>query len=192
MRLLVFFFLLFLHIISNGQVSPTRNWVYSEDKYKDFKGNSVMISNSFPKGGGVVDNNGKNLGYRVFWNRIRNESISPIDFHVKFPEATFVKPKGYPVKIVLPKENMKYEKIQLFDFGLTNLQSLFNDESNQLSFLDKKISPKEDYFFYVIMFIQETGTARAELILKGINMYYKIKVGSDSTLIPCGNLTYLR
>jgi len=192
MRLLVFFFLLFVHIISNGQVGPTRNWVYSEDKYKDFKGNFVMISNSLPKGGGVVDNNGKNLGYRVFWNRITNESLTPINFHVKFPDATFVKPKGYSVKIVLPKENMKYEKIQLFDFGLTNLQSLFNDESNQLSFLDKKISPKEDYFFYVIMFIQETGTARAELILKGINMYYKIKVGSDSTLIPCGNLTYLR
>jgi hypothetical protein len=33
---------------------------------------------------------------------------------------------------------MNIEKEHLFDYGLTNLQSLLNDESNQLGILQKK------------------------------------------------------
>ncbi|MBI1692531.1 MAG: hypothetical protein FYV88_2540, partial [Bacteroidetes bacterium] len=91
----------------------------------------------------------KKYGYVVFWTRVFNQSATPIELQVKFPEVTYFKsPESY-IKIVLPKETMNIEKVQLFDYGLTNLQSLINDESNQLSILQKKISPKEDYFFYV-------------------------------------------
>jgi hypothetical protein len=141
-------FILFLFYFSTyGQVGPTRNWVDSEVKVTDSKGNSAMVTNSFPKGGGVVYQNGKKYGYVVFWTRMSNQSATPINLKVKFPEVTFFKPPESYVKIVLPKETMSMEKIQLFDYGLTNLQSLLNDESNQLSILKKKIGPKEDYFF---------------------------------------------
>lgn len=190
MKFLVSVFFLFVYLNSNGQVGPTRNWVDSEVKHTDSKGNSVRITNSFPKGGDVVDKNGKKIGYRVFWTRIRNESVTPINLKVKFPDVRFFKSKESPIKIVLPKDNMRNEKIQLFDYGLTNLQSLFNDESKQLSINQKNISPKGDYFFYVTVFIQDRGIARSALILKGKDLFYKFSMGSETVLIPCGSLDF--
>jgi hypothetical protein len=87
---------------------------------------------------------------------------------------------------------MNIEKEQLFDYGLTNLQSLLNDESNQLNILKKKIGPKEDYFFYVTVFIHidGSGSARAKFELNDKELFYKISMGSDTTLIPCGSLEF--
>lgn len=190
MKFLVSVFFLFIYLNANGQVGSTRNWVDSEVKHTDSKGNALMITNSLPKGGGIVDKTGNEIGYRVFWTRIRNESATPINFLIKFPDLTFFKSKKFPINIVLPKDKMGYEKVQLFNYGLTNLQSLLNDESNQLKFLQKKIGPKEDYFFYVTVFLQDRGIARSALILKGKDLFYNITLGSDTTLISCGRLNF--
>ena len=195
MKLVASVFLLFIYLNANGQVGPPRNWVDSKIKYKDSKGNSVMMTNSLPKGGGVVYQNGKKYGYVVFWTRMSNQSATPIELKVKFPEVTFFKSPDSYIKIVLPKETMKIEKEQLFDYGLTNFQSLLNDESNQLGILQKKISPKEDYLFYVTVFIHiegsgPAGPARAKFELNDKELLYKISIGSDTTLIPCGSLEF--
>jgi hypothetical protein len=158
----------------------------------DSKGNTAMVTNSLPKGGGVVYQNGKKYGYVVFWTRMSNQSATPIELKLKFPDVTFFKPPESYVKIVLPKESMNIEKEQLFDYGLTNLQSLINDECNQLNILKKKIGPKEDYFFYVTVFlrIDGSGSARAKFELNDKELFYKISMGSDTTLIPCGSLEF--
>jgi hypothetical protein len=151
-----------------------------------------MVTNSLPKGGGVVYQNGKKFGYVVFWTRMSNQSATPIELKLKFPDVTFFKPPESYVKIVLPKESMNIEKEQLFDYGLTNLQSLLNDESNQISILKKKIGPKEDYFFYVTVFlhVEWRGAARAKFQLKNKDLFYEFSMGSDTTLIPCGRLDF--
>jgi hypothetical protein len=192
MKLIVSVFFLFVYLYTNGQVGPTRNWVDSEVKLMDSKGNTAMVTNSLPKGGGVVYQNGKKYGYVVFWTRMSNQSATPIELKLKFPDVTFFKPPESYVKIVLPKESMNIEKEKLFDYGLTNLQSLINDESNQLSILKKKIGPKEDYFFYVTVFIHidGNGSARAKFELNDKELFYKISMGSDTTLIPCGSLEF--
>jgi len=195
MKLFIPVFLLFVYLNANGQVGPLRNWVDSEVKHKDSKGNSVMMTNSLPKGGGVVYQNGKKYGYVVFWTRMSNQSATTIELKVKFPEVTFFKSPDSYIKIVLPKETMKIEKVQLFDYGLTNFQSLLNDESNQLGILQKKISLKEDYLFYVTVFIHiegsgPAGPARAKFELNDKELLYKISIGSDTTLIPCGSLEF--
>jgi hypothetical protein len=192
MKLFIPVFLLFVYLNANGQVGPLRNWVDSEVKHKDSKGNSVMMTNSLPKGGGVVYQNGKKYGYVVFWTRMSNQSATTIELKVKFPEVTFFKSPDSYIKIVLPKETMKIEKEQLFDYGLTNFQSLLNDESNQLGILQKKIGPKEDYLFYVTVFIhiEGGGSARAKFELNDKELLYKISIGSDTTLIPCGSLEF--
>jgi len=192
MRLFIPVFLLFVYLNANGQVGPLRNWVDSEVKHKDSKGNSVMMTNSLPKGGGVVYQNGKKYGYVVFWTRMSNQSATTIELKVKFPEVTFFKSPDSYIKIVLPKETMKIEKEQLFDYGLTNLQSILNDESNQLGILQKKIGSKEDYLFYVTVFIhiEGGGSARAKFELNDKELLYKISIGSDTTLIPCGSLEF--
>ena len=183
---------MFVYLNANGQVGPLRNWVDSEVKHTDSKGNSVMMTNSLPKGGGVVYQNGKKYGYVVFWTRMSNQSATTIELKVKFPEVTFFKSPDSYIKIVLPKETMKIEKEQLFDYGLTNFQSLLNDESNQLGILQKKIGPKEDYLFYVTVFIhiEGGGSARAKFELTDKELLYKISIGSDTTLIPCGSLDF--
>ena len=192
MKLFIPVFLLFVYLNANGQVGPLRNWVDSEVKHTDSKGNSVMMTNSLPKGGGVVYQNGKKYGYVVFWTRMSNQSATTIELKVKFPEVTFFKSPDSYIKIVLPKETMKIEKEQLFDYGLTNFQSLLNDESNQLGILQKKIGPKEDYLFYVTVFIhiEGGGSARAKFELNDKELLYKISMGSDTTLIPCGSLEF--
>ena len=192
MKLFIPVFLLFVYLNANGQVGPLRNWVDSEVKHKDSKGNSVMMTNSLPKGGGVVYQNGKKYGYVVFWTRMSNQSATTIELKVKFPEVTFFKSPDSYIKIVLPKETMKIEKEQLFDYGLTNFQSLLNDESNQLGILQKKICPKEDYLFYVTVFIhiKGSGSARSKFELNDKELFYKISIGSDTTLIPCGSLDF--
>lgn len=190
MRFLASAFFLFVYLNSNGQIGPTRNWVDSEVKHTDSKGNSVRITNSLPKGGDVADKNGNKVGYRVLWTRIRNESATPINLKVEFPDARFFKSEASPLKIVLPKDNMSHENIQLFDYGLPNLQALLYDESKKLSIMRKKISPKEDCFFYVTVFLQDSGSVRSALILKGKDLFYKITLDSNTALIPCGSLDF--
>jgi len=192
MKIIASFILFLFYISTNGQVGPTRNWVDSEVKLTDSNGNSAMITNSLPRGGGVVYQNGEKYGYVVFWTRMFNQSATPIELKLKFPDFTFFKPPESYVKIVLPKESMNIEKEQLFDYGLTNLQSLLNDESNQISFLKKKIGPKEDYFFYVTVFlhVEWRGAARAKFQLKNKDLFYEFSMGSDTTLIPCGRLDF--
>jgi hypothetical protein len=192
MKLFISVFLLFVYLNAKGQVGPPRNWVDSEVKHTDSNGNSVMMTNSLPKGGGVVYQNGKKYGYVVFWTRMSNQSATPIELKVKFPEVTFFKSPDSYIKIVLPKESMNIEKEQLFDYGLTNLQSILNDESNQLVILQKKIGPKEDYLFYVTVFIhiEGSGSARAKFELNDKELFYKISMGSDTTLIPSGSLDF--
>lgn len=192
MKLLVSFILLVIYLNSSAQSESTRDWVDSELKYTDSKGNLVKFINSFPRGGGVVYKDGKKYTYVVFWTRVFNQSTTPVEFKVKFPEVTYFKSPDSYIQIVLPKETMSIDKVQSFDYGLTNLQSLLNDEFNQLSNLQKNINPNEDYIFYtaVFMHIEGWGPARAKFELQDTGLFYKISMGSDTKLIPCGSLYF--
>lgn len=194
MRLFTTFILLLSYLNSNGQINPTRNWVDSEVKYTDSAGNSVMITNSLPKGGGDYKYyNGKKYSYVIFWTRVKNQSATQMEMAIKFPcdSLTIFKSAESHIKIFATKDTMTLEKIQLGDYGLTNLQSILDAEINQSSILKKTIDPKEDYFFYVPVFIHEArGTARADFVITGHDLFYKISIGSDTTLIPCGHLVF--
>ncbi|MFN7274853.1 MAG: hypothetical protein ACK5VF_07205 [Bacteroidota bacterium] len=192
MKLLVLVVLLLPYLNSYGQVGTGRNWVDSEVKHTDSKGNTVMMTNSLPKGGGVVYQNEKKYSYVVFWTRVFNQSATSIELKIKFPDVTFFKSPDSFIQIVLPKATMNMDNVQLFDYGLKNLQSLINDQSNQLSVLQKKIKPNEDYIFYTAVFIhiEDRGPSRAKFELKDQDLFYKISMGSDTTIIPCGSLYF--
>jgi hypothetical protein len=138
MKLLVSSFFILVYLNAIGQVGPIRNWIDSEVKLTDSKGNTVMVTNSLPKGGGEVYQNGKKYVYVIFWTRMSNQSATPIELKVKFPDVTFFKSPDSYIKIILPRESMNSQKEQFFDYGLTNLQSLLNDESKQLNVIQKK------------------------------------------------------
>jgi hypothetical protein len=152
----------------------------------------MKFIHSFPRGGGVVHKNGNEYSYVVFWTRLLNQSATPIELKVKFPAVTYFKsPESY-IHVVLPKEKMSLDKVQVFDYGLTNLQAFFNDESNQLSVLQKKIQPNEEYIFYTAVFIhiEGWGPSRAKFELKDQDLFYKISMASDTAMIPCGSLYF--
>ncbi|MFZ4560626.1 MAG: hypothetical protein ACOYOD_10575 [Saprospiraceae bacterium] len=192
MRLFATFTLFLLYLNAYGQVGPTRNWVDSKAKYVDSNGNPVEFMNSSPKGGGVSYYGGKKYSYVVFWTRIRNLSASPIELKLKFPDLISFNPtESSQIKIVLPKDSMTFEKIQLFDYGLTHLESLLNNKSNQVITLQKRINPQEErYFYFPVFMYNNKWPVRATLILKGQDLYYKIALGSDTTWVPCGRLIF--
>jgi hypothetical protein len=84
---------------------------------------------------------------------------------------------------------MSHEKEQLFNYGLTGLDFLLNENTKQVKILKKTIDPNRDYYFYIPVFMHEiNGIARASIVLKGEKLFYKISIGKDTAYIPCGSL----
>jgi hypothetical protein len=154
----------------------------------------VIFTNSLPKGGGDYKYYiGEKYSYVIFWTRINNQSATPMELVIEFPpnSQTIFKSAESHIKIFVPKDTMTIEKIQLGDYGLTQLQSLLDASANQSSILQKTIYPKDNYFFYVPVFIHEArGTARAAFVLKGQDLFFKISIGADAALIPCGRIVF--
>lgn len=194
MRLLTTFILLTICITALAQTSPTRKWVDTEVKYTDSVGKVILVDNSFPKGGGgYTDSAGKNYSYVIFWTRVINQSTTPLELVIKFPADPFA---IFPsldshIRIFLPPDTMTLDKIPLGDYGLTNLKSFLDAGFKKPSMLQITLNPKEEYFFYIpVLIYQARGTARAALVLKGQDLFYRISIDPQSALIPCGRIVF--
>ena len=196
MRLLTTFILLTIGLTSTGQTSPTNKdtYVYTESKYPDSAGKGVVIQNSFPKGGGGYTYfTGKSYSYVIFWTRVTNETAAPLELTIHFPVdsfAIFPSPDSY-LRIFLPTETMTNDKESLGDYGLTSLKSFLDTGFYLPPMFHRTINPKEECLFYIAMlFFQARGTARTELVLKEQDLFYRISVGSQHALIPCGQMVF--
>ena len=189
MRISVLFILSLFYISTYGQVGPIRNWIDTEVKYSFDNQKNVIFTHSLPKGGGVKYLNNIKYSHVIFWTRIHNQTSTPIQLQLTFPDITYLQSTDAHIKMLLPKDTMNHEKEQLFNYGLTDLESLLNDNSKQVKVLKKTIDPKDDYYFYIPVFMHEiNGTARASLILDGEKLFYKITIGKDFAFIPCGSI----
>src|SRR5207253_9982572 len=96
--------------------------INSERKYEyaDSTGKLLLVSNSFPKGGGYVDPNGKKHPYTVFYSQITNETINPIELKIDFPLDSFEFPlsSGVYLNLFIPSDTMRLDKVSLTDYGL--------------------------------------------------------------------------
>lgn len=185
------FLLILLSSNLNGQSVQNRNWEYSKVVYNSSVKNKIIITNSLPKGGGIVSYKGKEYNYFIFWTNVRNEAPSPLDLKIKFPTIISFKSKESNARVAFTKSNMTIDKVQEFDYGLTGILSLLNDESNQLKDLNNRISPFENYLFYSAIFIHKTKwPVRAEYILKDKKLFYKITAGTDVVMVPCGGIDF--
>ncbi len=174
-----------------GQSVQNSNWEYSKVVYNSSVNDKIIITNSLPKGGGIVSYQGKEYNYFVFWTDVRNEASSPLDLKIKFPTIISFESSGSYAKVAFTKSNMTNGKVQEFDYGLTGIASLLNDESNQLKDLNDRISPFNDYLFYSIIFIHKTKwPVRAEYILKDKKLFYRIADGADVVMVSCGSLDF--
>ena len=87
------FILILLSLNLNGQSVQKRNWGYSKVVYTSSSTKKIIITNSLPKGGGIVSYKGKEYNYFIFWTNVRNEAPSPLDLKIKFPTIISFKSK---------------------------------------------------------------------------------------------------
>jgi hypothetical protein len=169
-------------------------------EYADSMGKRLIIHNSFPKSGGsYTDPNGKKYVYAVFWTRITNETINPIELTIDFPLDSFEIPSSSDnyMKLLLPSDTMTIEKEPLYDYGLP-IKSFLDTGINKSYSLKRTINPKESTTFYVVLLSNKgvDGTLRTGLSLKGQNLFYKISAYKsisghplmDEKEINCGSI----
>ena len=60
--------------------------IYTQYGYTDSNGKSVIIQNGYPRGGqNYTDPTGKRYSYAIFWTRIINETVNPLELKIDFP-----------------------------------------------------------------------------------------------------------
>ena len=183
--------------------SPGSNEKYhTKYEYTDSIGKSLIIQNSFPKGEKYTDPNGKGYFKSIFWTRIINETDNPFELTIDFSGDSYELPSsvGSSVdnyrKIILPSDTMTHDKEDLFNYGLTDLDSFLGNSIHKPSSLKRTINPKESSGFYVVLlFIKPksgwqrvkgdgNGYTRAGFSLKGQNLFYTLN-GKE---IHCGSI----
>lgn len=166
--------------------------------YSETENNGVIIQNSFPKGGPYTGPTTENFNYSylVFFSRVINETGNPLELIVHFSADSIPIPipnsSDTFVKLFLPPDTMTLEKRSLFSYGVTELASF--DQSTRFQ---RKLNPKEDCLFYVVAIFYQTkaggwskerGGNRAELVLKGQDLFYRMPPQVDSML--CGHIIF--
>ncbi|ULQ57128.1 hypothetical protein KJS94_02815 [Flavihumibacter rivuli] len=175
--------------------SPSKKkWVHTEERYEDSLGRVIRVYNSYPRGG-AYNSSGQIDGYRIFWTSIVNESTTPLKLTVEFPIDSFptvTSPDAF-IKALIPPDTMTLEKLELFDFGVTNIKSILDNGFKKPSQLEITLKPREEYYYNTIFLFHESeGTARSALVLKGKNLFYRINIDSQpSLIIPCGRIEFI-
>jgi hypothetical protein len=191
MNILCTCLLILLSLNLYGQSVQNKNWEYSKVVYNSSVKNKIIITNSLPKGGGIFSHKGKDYNYFILGTSVRNESPSTLDLKIKFPTIIPFEFNESQAKVVFTKSNMTLDKVQEFDYGLTGIQSLLNNESDQLNDLNNRISPFKYYLFYSVIIIHKTKwPVRAEYLLKDKKLFYKITAGTDDVIVSCGSLDF--
>ncbi|PWU00617.1 MAG: hypothetical protein C5B52_08565 [Bacteroidetes bacterium] len=198
MRLLTTLTLLTISLSAIGQ----KSYVDTENKYTDSSGKGIIIQNSLPKGGGYLDSarkigytdpTGKNYSYVIFWSRVINQTDAAIQVSINFaadPLAIFPTSDSY-IKLFLDPDTMNSDKESMGDYGITGLKNFLDTSYNKSTSLQRTINAKEEYSFYVVALIyQARGTARAAFTLKEQGLYYRIRIGFPSGIIPCGKIVF--
>ena len=171
------------------QTLHDEKYIDTQNEYTDSIGNRVIIQNSFPKGGlKYTDTNGKDFVYAIFWTHITNETANLLELKINFPADSFELPSSTDIsfKIFLPSEAMTPDKLPLFNYGLSGLESLLDNGFHNSSSLKKTINPNGSCMFYVVTLFNQgvEGVVRAELSLKEQNLFYRI----NDKEINCGQI----
>jgi hypothetical protein len=137
--------------------SPGSNEKYhTKYTYTYSNGKSLIIQNSFPRGGLYIDPNGNKYAKAIFWTRIINETDNPLELTIDFSGDSYEFPgsvgssvSGF-FKIILPSDTMTRDKEDLYSYGLTDLDSLIVNSIHKPSSLKRTINSKKSTRFYVV------------------------------------------
>jgi hypothetical protein len=174
--------------IAVGQKISKTDW------YSETTNNGITIQNSYPRGGPYTGPTKKNFNYThlVFFTRVVNETNTPVELLLNFSADSIAIPSSPDtfVKLFLPPDTMTIEKRSLFGYGVKPLKSFDKPTTFQ-----RTINPGEDCLFNVVAIFYQTkptaenrdrGGNRAELVLKGQELFYKMPPQIDS--LYCGKI----
>jgi hypothetical protein len=193
-----FTILIFGTILVSSNVRQSLGQTFdTEFEHTDSAGKDLLIQNSFPKAGGDADNksgytdsSGKKYRYAIFWTRVINETATALELTINFPT---ILPSPYAnSKLFLPRDTMTLDKVSFYNYGVTGLKSFLDTDFNS-TLLKRTINPKEECLFYIALLslrYSVGGTVRAGLVLKGQDLFYRISIGSQTALIPCGQMVF--
>lgn len=128
--------------------------MYTQYGYTDPMGAGLTIQNSFPKGvTKYTDPDGEVYNYAVFWTWIINETVDPFELTIDFPVDFYELPSlpGKYFKILIPSDTLTTEKVNLFNYGLTDLEPFLDSNIHKPASLKKTIDPKRSGGFYIVM-----------------------------------------
>ncbi len=170
-------------------------FVKGQEVYSETMSNGVTLQNSFPKGGPYTGPIKKyfNVSNLTFLTRVFNKTENPLELIVNFSADSIAIPNSPDtfMKLFLLPDTMTLDKRNLFNYGVTELESF-----DQSTSLQRKLNPNEDCLFNVIAIFYQTkagewnerGGNRAELILKGQDLYYRMPPQVDS--LRCGHILF--
>lgn len=175
--------------------NSNRRWKIKEYKLPDIhsetESQGVIIQNSFPKGGGYADSNGRIYGVAIFFTRIINKTHNPLKLKINFPAesiAILSSPKTF-LKLFLLPDTMTLDKVSLYGYGITDLKSFLDTGLNKPTMLERTINAQEECLFYVgVHYLNGDHVTRTGLVLKEQSLFYRISINGGSTLIPCGHM----
>lgn len=190
-----------------------KRWKIKDDKlpaiHSETVSQGVIIQNSLPKGDRHTDSSGKVFGIAVFWTRVINATDNPLELTINFPVDSLEilsSPDSY-LKLFLPADTMTLDKVWLYNYGVTGLRSYLDSGLNKPSKLQRTINPKEESLFYIGVLRYQVpdqapgtrrpglhqargGVIRTGLVLKEQDLFYRVSIDLDSTLIHCGQIVF--
>lgn len=178
---------LILNQVDSAHNFSKEEFIDSQFEYSDSIGNSLLVQNSFPKGGQkYTDPKGNRYVYAVFWTRISNQTSQNIRINLKFTTAAQVLSSSPEIRfnLILAPVSMSEDKIHQMNYGLSNIDFILDNTLGQFPEFDQKIQPNESEMFYVIVLTSQgiDGTIRSSLQLENQDLIYhinqtEIKVG---------------
>jgi hypothetical protein len=168
--------------------SDERN-IHTKYEYTDSMGKRLIIQNGLPRGGlRYTDPNGEVYAYAIFWTRIINETDNPLELKIDFLDSYEVPSlPGKYYKLLVTPETMTLDKIPLFNYGRTGLESFLDKNIHKSSSLKRTINPKESFGFYVVKLglVSEGPRGAGDILrtglsLKGQDLFYRVSVYNNS------------
>lgn len=168
-------------------------YVHNEKKFSDSSGLKITIQNSLPKGGPYYNLSGALVGCAVFWSRFINESAKPVELTIDFPADSFMvfKSTDAYLKLLLPSDTMSLEKVGLYNYGATGLQTFLESNFHKATGLQQIIQPGDDFIFYTTaLSYKEGGVVRSGFEIINNDVIYSISISPhfENFKVTCGKI----
>jgi hypothetical protein len=176
-------------------------YIYTDSTYTPFSEGKITILNSFPKGGSLdsdgsqyQDAQGRQYAFANFWTQVQNHTPKIMELHIDFRQTTFpiFKTPGSFLQLLIPDDLVNLDQLDFFNYGLKDIQNKFDQNNHQPARQQYRLNPGESVTFFVsTLSYNAAGTPRAQMMLKGNNLFYEVNFAPHGGgLIPCGTIKF--